>query len=180
MKTKTFGDKKIIIRKIKKSDLKNVKNFQVFINSFVKEEAKILRNKKLTKKDEVEFIKRTLTGVKDRTTVQLVAEYNNKIIGTTNIKLYSYRRNHIGEFGIIITQGYRGIGLGEHLMSEIIKLAKKELKPKAKIIQLEVYINNRPAINLYKKLGFRTIAKLPKQIQYKGKLISELIMMRNI
>ena len=107
-----------------------------------------------------------------------MAECNNKIIGATDIELDRWRRNHIGKFGITIIQGYRGIGLGKHLMSEVIKLAKKELKPSPKIIQLEVYTNNKPAIALYKKMGFKIVAKLPKQIQWKGKLIDELVMLK--
>lgn len=82
------------------------------------------------------------------------------------------------KFGITITQGYKGIGLGKYLMSEVIELVKKELNPKPKIIQLEVYINNKPAINLYKKMGFKIVAKIPKQIQYKGKLIDEFVMLK--
>lgn len=53
METKIFGDKKITIRKVAKSDLKNAKKFQDFINSLVEEEAKILMNKKLTLKKRV-------------------------------------------------------------------------------------------------------------------------------
>ena len=178
METKIFGDKKITIRKPVKSDAKNVKKFQVFINSLVEEEAKLLMNKKATLKEEKEFLERMLKGVKDKTKIYLVAECDNKIIGATDIELERWRRNHIGKLGITIIQGYRGMGLGKHLMSEAIKLAKKELNPRPKIIQLEVYTNNQPAINLYKKMGFKIIAKLPKQIQWKGKLIDELVMIK--
>jgi len=180
MKIKTFKDKKIIIRKAVKSDLRNVKKFQVFINSLIEEEAKILMNKKATLKEEKEFLEGMLKGLKNKNRVYLVAEYDDKIIGATSIELDRYRRNHIGKFGITIINGYRGIGLGKHLMSEIIELAKKELSPKPKIIQLEVYTNNKPAINLYKKMGLKIVAKIPKQIQWKNKLISELIMMREV
>jgi len=63
-------------------------------------------------------------------------------------------------------------------MFGIIELAKKEFNPKLKIIQLRVYINNKSAINLYKKMGFKIVAKMPKQIQFKGKLIDEFIMLK--
>ena len=39
MKNKTFGNKKIIIRKLSKNDLRNAKKFQEFINSLIEEEA---------------------------------------------------------------------------------------------------------------------------------------------
>lgn len=178
MGTKFFEDKKITIRKIAKADLKKLKLFQIFINTLVKEEAKLLMNKKATLKQEKEFLERMLSGSKKRTMAYIFAEYNKKIVGSTNIELDRWRRNHIGKFGITISQGYRGIGLGKYLMSEIIELAKKELKPSPKIIQLEVYVNNKPAIALYKKMGFKTVGKIPKQIQWKGKLIDEFIMQK--
>jgi len=63
-------------------------------------------------------------------------------------------------------------------MKEILKLAKRKLKPKPKIILLSVFSTNNIAINLYKKFGFKKVAKIPKQFQYKGKLVDEIVMMR--
>lgn len=175
-----FNGKKIIIRKITKLDLKDAQKFQFFINSVIKEDAKILMNEQATLNDQKKFIEKVLVGAKNKTKVQLLAECDNKIIGVTDIELERWRRNHIGHFGIIITKDYRGMGLGKHLMSKIIKLAKKELKPSPKMIQLEVYANNKPAIKLYEKMGFKHIARLPKQIQYKSKLIDELVMLLHL
>ena len=180
METKLFGDKKITIRKIGKSDLRNAKKFQIFINSLIKEDARLLINKKATVKDEAEYIKKSLNGEKNKTNVHLVAEHDGKIVGNTDVGLEKFRRSHIGKFGIAILNGYRGAGLGEYLMSEIIKSAKKELRPRLKVIRLEVYEGNKPAINLYKKMGFKIVGKIPKQIQYKGKLISEFIMIKEV
>lgn len=178
MEIKIFGDKKITIRKLSKKDLKRAKEFLGFINSLIREEAKILVKKELTLKEEKEKLKRFLESIGKKTMIFLVAEHDGKIIGTTSIDLGRGRKDHIGGFGITIIQDYRGIGLGKHLISEVIRLARKELNPKPKIIQLEVYTNNKPAINLYKKTGFKIVAKIPKQIQYKSKLIDELIMLK--
>jgi len=180
MPIETFNGKKILIETIKKRDLKKIKEFQVFINSLVEEEAKILMNKKATIKDEKQFIDKALQSIKNKNKVFLIARDGNKIVGNTSIERERWRKNHIGRFGIAIAQGYRGIGLGKYLMSKIIELAKKEFGQDFKIIQLEVYVNNKPAINLYKKMGFKIVAKIPKQIQYKGKLISEFVMSKQV
>ena len=180
MESKIFGGKKVIIRKVTKLDIKNAKRFQDFINSLVEEDAKILRNKKATLKDEKDFLEKAIKCAKEENRVYLIAECGGKIIGTTDIELDRWRRNHIGKFGIAIVHGYRGMGLGKYLMSEVIKLGKKELKPQPKIVQLEVYANNKPAISLYKKIGFKIVAKMPKQIQWKGKLVSEYTMLKYI
>ncbi len=57
MKTKIFGEKKIQIRKLSKNDLRNVKKFQDFINSLIKEEAQITLNRKLSLREETGFVK---------------------------------------------------------------------------------------------------------------------------
>jgi len=54
------------------------------------------------------------------------------------------------------------------------------LKPKPKIIRLNVFPTNKPAISLYRKFGFKKVAKIPKQISYLGKLIDEIIMLRRL
>jgi len=180
METKIFGDKKLKIRSIDKSDLKNIKKFQKHINALIAEDAKILMNTQATLKDEQEFVESAISEIKNKTRVHIIVEDGNEIIGGVDIKRDRWRRNHIGKLGIAIRDGYRGIGLGRYIMAEILKLAKKELKPMPKIVQLEVYENNKPAIALYKKMGFKTVGKIPKQIQYKGKLIAEYIMIKEI
>ena len=176
MTIKIFGGKKIQIRKLSKNDLRNVKKFQDFINVLIGENAQIRANRKLSLKQEKYFMESNLRKIKNQRMVSLLAEYNNKIVGATGINLSEGREGHVGNLGTMIRQGYRGIGLGKCLMSEILKLAKKELKPKPKIIRLSVFPTNKPAIALYKKFGFRKVARIPEQIQYKGKLIDEIIM----
>ena len=178
MKIKIFGNKKITIRTIKRADRKNARKFLLFINSLVAEEAKILMNTKATLKDEFAYLDKVIKGAKDKKSIHVIAEYDGKIVGNTSIELNPFRRNHSAKFAIAISDGYRRLGLGTLLTSEVIKLAKKELKPGPKIIQLEVYSNNLPAINLYKKMGFKIVAKIPDQIQWKGKLIDEYIMLK--
>lgn len=177
METKSFNGKRILIRKISQKDLENVKKFQVFINFFIEEDAKILRDKKVSLKEEKEWLKGLLQRIKKREEVYLLATSDDEIVGTAAIQLGLRRQNHVGNLGISIINGYRGIGLGTHMMKEIIKLAKKELRPKPKIIKLTVFPGNKSALALYKKLGFRRVAKIPKQFQYKGKLEDEIVML---
>jgi len=178
MKTKIFDGKKIAIKPLSQSDLKKVKKSQDFINSVVEEDTKILMNKKNSLKEEREWLGNTLKDMKKHRSTCLIAKYNNIIVGTTDIELGKWRENHVGNFGIIIRSGYRGIGLGEYLAKEVINLAKKELKPSPKILKLNVFTTNKPAIGLYKKLGFKKVARIPDQMQFKGKLVDEYIMLK--
>ena len=177
METKTLGGRKILIRKVSKGDILRAKPFLDFVNSVVEEDAKISINKKLTLKDEKDYLRKTLESIEKKRKVYLIAECDGQVVGSTDIELGRFRQNHIGGFGIMIRGGYRGIGLGTCLMREILKLAKKELRPAPKIINLSVCANNKPAIGLYKKMGFKAVARIPKQLQYKGKLIDEVVML---
>ncbi|MEI7424655.1 MAG: GNAT family N-acetyltransferase [Candidatus Staskawiczbacteria bacterium] len=169
-----LADKKIIIRKFNKSDLKNAKAFQAYVNALVKENAMIGLNEKVDMKGEREYLNNAVKKSKKK--IHLVAMYDGSPVGASNIILEKKVSSHIGTFGISIAKDYRGIGLGKKLMTEIIELAKKKLDPKPKIIQIKVYATNKPAIALYKKMGFKIVAKLPKQVQYKGKLVDDFIM----
>jgi RimJ/RimL family protein N-acetyltransferase len=178
METKIFGNKRLTIRELGKEDLKYPKEYMDFVNSLVDEEAKILMDKKIDLKTEKEFLKANVKAVQDKNKIFLIARDENKIVANTSIELQKHRKNHIGRFAIAIRDGYRGIGLGSYLMPELIKRAQKKLSPKPKMIQLEVLANNKPAIGLYKKVGFKQFAKLPKQIQHKGRLVDEFTMIK--
>jgi RimJ/RimL family protein N-acetyltransferase len=173
---KNFNGKKLKVREMNKSDLKRVKDFLDYINSLIEEEAMILFKQKKTLKEEKEWLKNTLKEIEKKRRIYFLAQDKGKIVGICSCHLKTERESHVGEIGISISKEYRGIGLGKFLLSEVLKLAKKKLKPK--IFRLSVYENNKIAQNLYKKLGFKRVAKIPKQIEYKGKLISEIIMIK--
>ena len=160
-------------------ELKSAKEYLDFINSLIDEDAKILMNVKQTLKDEKDFLFRAIKSTKSKKKVFIIAKDGKKVVANTSIEMGVYRRNHIGKFGIAIRNGYRGIGLGKYIMAEVLKLAKKEL-PGLKIFLLEVYENNKPAIALYKKMGFKVVGHIPKQVQHKGKIIGEYMMIKPV
>lgn len=179
MTTKIFGDKKIVIREFQKKDFKKIKEFLEYNHSF-NENDMLAQVGKLTKRQELDFLNKVSKNTNKKACVYIFAQHNEKIIGSADIDLMGGRENHVGNFGIKIKSGYRGIGLGTFLMSEVIKLAIRKLKPSPRCIRLECYSNNIPAINLYKKMGFKIYGRIPKQREYKGKLYDEVIMLRFI
>lgn len=180
MKTKTFNNKTITIKLLSDKDLKFPEKFQNLINSLIEEDDQIIFNKKLSLKEERFFLNDTLKGIKNYQKLFIVAKCNDLIVGTAGICLNGNRQNHIGEFGIIIRKEFREMGFGNYLMKETIKLAKKQLKPHPKIIRVSVFSTNKPALNLYKKNGFKKVAKIPKQISFQGKLVDEIIMLLDL
>jgi ribosomal protein S18 acetylase RimI-like enzyme len=174
--SKEFEGKRIEIKTLSVKDLKRAKEFQDYINSLVEEDAQISRNKKVKLEEEEKWLRREIEEVRKRKRVVVIAEHMNKVVGICDARLKNGRRSHVAEIAISVKKEYRGIGLGKFLMKTVLKIAKDKLRPT--LFRLSVFSTNKIAQNLYKKLGFKEVARIPKQIQYKGKLVDEIVMMR--
>jgi len=74
---------------------------------------------------------------------------------------------------IIVDEGYRNRGVGTALLTELCKLAKEKFH--LEMLHLEVYATN-PAINLYKRVGFKEFGTQQKFIKENGKYIGKTLM----
>ena len=108
--------------------------------------------------------------------IELVAVINNKIVGVAGIEAvgHKYKVKHRAEFGISVLKEYCGLGIGEALSKACIECAKE-----AGYAQLELNVvkDNIPAINLYKKLGFKEYGRNPKGFNSKLSGYQELVYM---
>ncbi|MDI9609659.1 MAG: ribosomal protein S18-alanine N-acetyltransferase [Candidatus Verstraetearchaeota archaeon] len=94
----------------------------------------------------------------------LVAQVGDKVVGynmcriefgISNIKRDFAKKGHV--ISIAVLEGYRGMGIGRKLMEEGMKNVRES---GASEIYLEVRQSNLPAIQLYRKLGFRAVRVL--------------------
>ena len=76
------------------------------------------------------------------------------------------RCSHICNGGFIVDQAYRNLGVGTCLAKCFIKYAPR-LGYKAAMFNL-VFATNEASVNLWKKVGFQVIGKLPKAGRLKG------------
>ncbi|MDD5696610.1 MAG: GNAT family N-acetyltransferase [Candidatus Pacebacteria bacterium] len=162
---------KVVIRKIKKGDEKDL--LEMF-NSLVAEKTMTIATKKLTLKQEKEFVDKVLEGAKNKKQVELVLEINGKILGSAGVRIESDITGHVGNFGILMKKEARGRGLGFRLSKATISEAKKRLK--VKIVRLNVSYRNNAAVGLYKKLGFKEAGVIKKGLQFFGRYDDEIIM----
>lgn len=165
--------KKIVLRPPRLGDVTILRNY---INNLVAEDALILFNQRQSQAEEKKHLTDMLEAINANQRVQLLAFHDEKLIANSQIVKGKYRMSHIGIFGISVASGYRGEGVGEALSETIIDLAKEKLK--IKLVDLTVYKNNKAAINLYKKLGFKKHGLLPKAVQYKQRLVDLVYMYR--
>ena len=94
----------------------------------------------------------------------LVAQIGEKVVGynmcriesgISNIKRDFAKKGHV--ISIAVLEDYRGMGIGQKLMEEGMKNVRE---CGASEIYLEVRQSNLPAIQLYRKLGFRAVRVL--------------------
>lgn len=144
------NSKTVVIRQAELSDAENLLNcIKTYIptsNYIPKLESEF----KLNVDQEKEWINSFL--INDNSLL-LVAEYEGKIIG--NIDLTGSLRKimeHTAVIGMGMFQEWQNIGLGTALLSATIEWAKSN--PILELIWLQVYTENEPGLNLYRKMGF--------------------------
>lgn len=95
--------------------------------------------------------------------------------GIATLYLQPYRKlAHQCEFGIIVGEGYRNMGIGSYLLSSIMNLAKEKFK--IELIHLQVYSEN-PAMHLYQRFGFEEFGRqnfwIKEKTRYAGRVFME-------
>lgn len=92
--------------------------------------------------------------------VQYVAEVGGQLVGWADV--FRGERDstrHTGRVGMGIIDGYRGRGIGRRMLEAVIEHCWRVGLLR---IELEVFVDNAPAIALYEKLGFRYEGRLRK------------------
>jgi len=162
--------RKIEIREIQEKDWVGLRNL---MNSLVKEDAFILRDVPISKEEQIKNLKKRIEDMEKKERVDLVAIYKGKLVGNIYIKRKKFKEKHVGTLGVFVKKGYRNEGIGKALIKEALKRSKRI---GIKLVVLEVFKVNKPAMILYKKLGFKKYGELPKALKHKGKYMSDVFM----
>jgi RimJ/RimL family protein N-acetyltransferase len=157
----------------------DVETAMEFVNTLVEEDAPILMDSKNTREEEERWLEENLYGIAEGARLLYFVEEKStgKIVAAFNVNKGKHRKRFNGEFGIAVAAGFRGKGLGTKLGRFAVKEARKL---GIKTLHLTTFETNKPAISLYKKLGFVREGLLRKRIFYRGKLIGEISMSRQV
>jgi putative acetyltransferase len=150
---------------------------RALINGLVKENAMVLADRPFKRKEESEWLRNVLKGMKSGRTIHLVAEADGRIVGSTGVERLPGKSRHAGMFGISVKDGYRDIGLGTALAGEAIKQAKRL---GLKLVLLEVFDCNPRAIHTYKKIGFREIGRIRNKLYHAKRYHASILMVKEI
>jgi len=104
----------------------------------------------------------------------LVCEVKNRVIGQVSVEKKGGKISHVGELGIAVHPAYWNLGVGTALINAAIQRAKKEGISK---LYLEVVRENRRAILLYKKFGFKVEGLLKKHFRMDDGRFADLVIM---
>ena len=104
---------------------------------------------------EAEFISSMENSIDN---IMLLAKSDDKIVGCASLNRLPRRMKHRGDFAISVTKEYWNKGIGSQLLNNIIAFAKEN---NIEVIDLQVRSNNKNAIHLYEKYGFKKIGEHP-------------------
>ena len=88
----------------------------------------------------------------------LLAKYEDKIVGCASLNRLPRRMRHRGDFAISVVKDYWNKGIGSQLLDNIVAFAREN---SIEIVDLQVRGDNKSAIHLYEKYGFKKIGEHP-------------------
>lgn len=162
--------RKVVLRTPRWEDLDD---FERLINSLVEEKADIIRNEKVTREEEIDWLARTLSNLEKDEIFFLVTEVDGKVVASSDIHPLHGWESHVGMLGIGIKRGFREIGLGTEMMKALETQARKM---GLKVLMLSAFATNKRAIHVYEKVGYVQTGYIPKKHFRDGQYIDEVIM----
>lgn len=143
----------VIIRSAKKKDLSNIIDLATSLEDTEKPfDLNIKEGYYKTKQGKRSLIK----NIKDKKRIFLVAEIDKEVIGFIDGYLYENDDAYIQNFAYLdrvsVSSNHQNKGIATSLIQEFSKIVSKK---GAKILKLNAFEQNNPAITLYKKLGFQ-------------------------
>lgn len=118
-----------------------------------------------------------LSNINHSSTNMMIAAFiSNQLVGNASIVLIGtqLKVKHRAEFGISIKKEFWNLGIGQHLIEEILIQAKQI---GYRQVELSVFADNSRAIHLYQKCGFEKWGVIKDAYKLKGGSYHDEILM---
>jgi RimJ/RimL family protein N-acetyltransferase len=150
-----------------------------YINTLSAENTFILfSGEQISLHDEAQYLASIFVSMELKQKVYVYCEVGNQLVAVCEVGKVpelKARGQHVAKFGITVAKEFRGEGIGYELASTAIEQAKITLDG-LKLIKLECFATNTAAINLYQKLGFVEVGRLPGFLKHGDQYIDEVQM----
>ncbi len=100
--------------------------------------------------------------------IQLLAKVNGEIIGTASLSRKQHRKSPRADFEIRLNTAWEVCGAASVLAEGVLAFARES---GVEQVNLEVRSDNKRAIALYEKLGFRKLCTFPGFFKINGELV---------
>ena len=110
--------------------------------------------------------------------INLVACVDDEVVGQLGLITFpnAPRRRHVGQLLMAVRDDWQGKGVGTALMAAAVELADKWMNIMR--LELEVFVDNEPAVRLYKKFGFNVEGTSPSFAYRDGGFVDVYVMGR--
>lgn len=156
---------------VRKATVKDSRETAKILNSIVKEKKYTMCLVPISEEEEKTFIQNL-----DKREGILVAVLSSKIIGYLILTIpdkICRSTLHVAEIGTFILKKYRGLGIGDFLLTSGVKFARENNFEK---MIIKVRSSNVRAQKFYSKNGFEEVGRFKKQIKMDGKYEDHILM----
>jgi putative acetyltransferase len=110
------------------------------------------------------------------TMTAIVAVLDGRLVGSADVTQHRGRQSHSGSIGISVRDDLQGQGIGSAMLGALVDTADNWLNLKR--LELTVYVDNEPAIRLYKRHGFEVEGVRRADTFRDGQFVDSLLMAR--
>lgn len=124
-----------------------------------------------------DVVREWVENILRRRTITVLAEVNGEVVGYGNLHLSRLQwTRHIGEIRVLVGAKYRGLGLGETLANEMMKLAREN-----GLLRVVAHIgSDQPRVRaMFERLGFHAEALLTDWLKDRNHQKHDLVIMSN-
>ena len=178
LERKMFGDVGVIFRFPKKDDTTQLMNY---INSLVKEGARIGICSKVSFREEKAWLSRMLEKCKRENTIFICIEVSGSVVGVGSISKttdYPSVFSHVGELGFGILKPYRKKGIVSYIVQMFFRMVKKQWE--LELVKSSYASDNLASATLHKKLGFEIAGRIPDGAKYGDTYLDEIIAVKKL
>lgn len=180
MTNEIFTSKKGTVCSIRPVKLEDVKQIFTHYEQLLRDNEPIatIGDQKASLEAATEGMEQKLKRIHDGTFYEVVIEHQNKVVGNGGWYRTKGSTGHLAFIFFSIDKEFRNQGIAKKTAEILLENARRNNEINKMVAEiLEV---NNPSISLCKKLGFVEVARKPEWYRYNGKLIDEVVMIKNL